>query len=50
MTLQKESAGGYGSTTADTKIAPQTIAFHVRIKQAAVHLASMVAVNPRGLV
>lgn len=50
MTPQKESAGGYDTTTADTKTAPQTIAFDVRIKQAAVHLAFMVAVIPRGLV
>jgi hypothetical protein len=50
MTLQKEYAWDYDTTTADTKIALQTIAFHVRIKQAAVHLASMVAVIPWGFV
>ena len=50
MTHQKESAGGYDTTTADTKTATQTIALNVRIRQAAVRLAAIVAVIFRGLV
>jgi hypothetical protein len=49
MTHQKESAGGYDTTTADTKTATQTIALGVRSNQSAVRLSSMVAAIVRGL-
>ena len=50
MTHQKESAGGYDTTAADTKIASETIALTARVKQVAIRLASMLAVMFRGFV
>ena len=50
MTHQKESAGGYDTTAADTKIASETISLSVRVKQATIRLASMLVVIFRGLV
>ena len=48
MTLQKESAGGYDTTTADTKTATQTIAPVVRNGQAASRPADMLANSSTG--
>lgn len=49
MTSQKESAGGYDTTAADTKVAAETIALTARVKQAVIRLASMLAVIFRGV-
>lgn len=48
MTLQKESAGGYDSTTADTKTATQTIAPVVRNGQGASLPADMLVNSSTG--
>lgn len=49
MTHQKESAEGYDTTAADTKVASKTIALTARAKQATMRLAFMLAVICQGL-
>ncbi len=49
VTPEKESAGGYYTTTADTNTATQTIALSMRIKAALIRLASWLAVVFRGV-
>ena len=46
---KRKVAGGYHTTTATTNNATQTIAFHVRIKQAVIRHAAWLAVIVRGL-
>ena len=48
MTIQNESAGGYDTTTADTKTATQTIAPDVRNGQASAGPADMLANSSPG--
>lgn len=49
-TPKKISAGGCNTTTADTNDATETIALHVRMKQAACRFAAWLAVAFRGFV
>ncbi len=49
VTPEKESAGGCGTTTADTNTATQTIALSMRIKAALIRFASWLAVVFRGV-
>ena len=50
VTPKKISAGGCDTTTSDTNSATQTIALHVRMKQAAFRFAAWLAVAFRRLV
>ena len=46
---KRKVAGGYHTTTATTKNNTQTVALHVRIKQAVIRLAARLSVIVRGL-
>ena len=48
-TPKRKAAGGCHTTTATTNNASQTIALHVRFKQAVIRLAAWLAVIVRGL-
>lgn len=49
MTHKKESAGGFDTTTADTKHTSKIIAFCIRCKLAFIRLAQVLATFFKGL-